>query len=158
MDFKELKKIILSECMEVFNEYAIPYSSHVKEVYISSSVRKFIARSRECREIIHLDVKYRIHEDNQWLFYDDDSVYEVLEDGTYKLLRNTYFGIGSVFVLENTSEIAKGVFKGYENLKNIELPKSLKIIGKESFAYSGLEKIVIPRLRSRLNVSKNASP
>ena len=138
---KELKKIILSECMEVFNEYAIPYISQVEEVYISSSVRKFIARSRE---LIHLDAKYRIHEDNQWLFYDDDSVYEVLEDGTYKLLRNTYFGIGSVFILDNTSEIARGVFKGYGNLKNIELPKSLKIIGKESFAYSGLKKIVIP--------------
>ena len=141
---EKLKKIILSESTEEFNEYAIPYFLRVQEIYISSSVRKFIARPREYRVGIHLDAKYRIHEDNEVLFNDEDSVYEVLEDGTYKLLRNTYFGKGPVHILDNTSELSEGVFKSSENIKDIELPKSLKVIGKEAFAYSGLKKLEIP--------------
>ena len=141
---RNLKKIVVSKYAEEFNEYSMPFNLQVQEVYISSSVRRFIARPRECMVAQQLNTRYRIDEKNQWIFYDEDSIYEVLNDGTYKLLRNTYFGYDPVFILDNTSEIPYGVFKGYENLYNIELPKSLKIIGTEAFAHSNLQNIVIP--------------
>ena len=47
----------------------MPFNLQVQEVYISSSVRRFIARPRECMVAQQLNTRYRIDEKNQWIFY-----------------------------------------------------------------------------------------
>lgn len=139
-----LKKLILSPFTEEFNEYILSNCSKVADIFIPASVKCIIPRHYVGGFSDSTTVRYRIDENNPYLFQDEDSIYEVLSDGTYRLIMYMYPGRGKVHILDKTSEIGEKAFYGCKNVVDIEFPKSLRKIGKDSFAWSGLKEIVIP--------------
>ena len=139
-----LRKIILSESVEEFDEYALSNTTEVEEVYIPKTLKKLQPKGINKHYQTWNTVSYRIDEENEHLFRDEDSIYEVLEDGTYKLLTNLYTGKGKVLILEGTSVIGEAAFKGHENFTKIDFPKSLRIIEKSAFEETALKTLVVP--------------
>ena len=139
-----LKHIVLSEGVEFFDEYALPHNTEVEEVFIPKTVRHIHAKSISGPFYEWNTVAYRIDEDSEYLFRDEDSIYEVLDDGSYKLVICSYAGKGKALILENTSVIGAEAFKGHENLTKLEFPESLKVIEKEAFAGTGLKSLIVP--------------
>ena len=90
-------------------------------------------------------IRYIVDEENEHLFTDEDSLYEVLPDGTYRLVTCMYFGRGRVLLLDNTSEIGEGAFFGHKKITSVKFPKTLRVIRKDAFAATGLEKITLPK-------------
>ena len=112
--------------MEKFNENAISDSyvncdSHL-EIVVPESLRRILTDSEKRsddysyydaaahRSVMINPIRYRIDENNPYLFIDEDSVYQVLDDGTYKLVMNSYFGLGKAHILDGTSVIGKYAF------------------------------------------------
>ncbi len=129
----KLKTITLSDSVEEYNENILPERRKELSVFISKSVKQFVIDYALLEEKENR-IKYQIDEDNMHLFKDEDSIYEVLEDGTYKLLINTYYGKGRALILKGTKEIAQRAFYGHHELSNLELPDTVRCIGKEAFA------------------------
>lgn len=145
-----LKHIVLSEGAEFFDEYALPNDTQVKEVLIPKTVKHIRAKSMSGLYSEWNTVTYRIDEESPYLFRDEDSVYEVLEDGTYKLVTCSYGGKGKALFLEGTSVIGAEAFKGHKNITKLEFPKSLRVIEKEAFAETGLTSLVVPDYVQRI--------
>lgn len=139
-----LRQIILSDGTEEFDEYALSSTTEVKEVYIPKTLKKLHPKGINKHYQTWNTVSYRIDEENEHLFRDEDSIYEILEDGTYKLLTNLYTGKGKVLILEGTSVIGKSAFEGHENFTKIEFPKSLRIIEESAFESTALKTLVVP--------------
>lgn len=131
-----LENIKLSEFSESFNEYSLDNNTKVKEIYIPKSVKHLYVKPD--------GVEFILDEESEYLFKDEDSIYEVLEDQTYKLISNKYFGKGKVLLLDNTKIIGEKAFYKHKNLIDIELPLSVKVIEDEAFAMTGLSEIVLP--------------
>lgn len=131
-----LKRVILSPFTEEFNAYAL-----FTETFIPASVKHLILRLGNTEETT---VRYQIDEKNDCFFRDEDSIYEVLQDGSYKLLVNSYFGKGKALILDGTSEIGPYAFSGNTNLIDISFPKTLREIGRSAFYDTGLRKLDIP--------------
>ena len=96
-------------------------------------------------------IRYRIDENNPYLFIDEDSVYQVLDDGTYKLVMNSYFGLGKALILDGTSVIGKYAFCNHENLNDIEFPESVRVIEKGAFSETSLQTLKIPHYIERID-------
>ncbi len=146
-----LKKLILSPLAEEFNEYSLPSNSKVEEIFIPKNVKYIIPKCWASGYAEWTTVRYHIDEANPHLFQDEDSIYEVLPDGTYKLLINMYAGKGKVLILEETSEIGKDAFQGHKNVTSIQFPKALRIIGESAFCQSGLKEVIIPQGVAQIN-------
>lgn len=146
-----LKKVTLSPLAEEFNEYSLPSNSKVEEIFIPKNVKHIIPKCWASGYAEWSTVRYRIDEANQHLFQDEDSIYEVLPDGTYKLLINMYAGKGKVLILDETSEIGKDAFQGHKNVTSIQFPKALRIIGESAFCQSGLKEVIIPQGVAQIN-------
>ena len=138
---KTLKKIILSDGVEEFYEDSL--NDNIKEVFISKTVKKFYTKIYEDERDNKIKTSYYIDEENPYLFKDEDSIYEVLEDNTYKLILNTYDGKGEVLILDNTSIIGKSCFAKTNNINNLNLPNSIKEIEDYAFYSSNIKKINI---------------
>ena len=139
-----LTQVLLSDGIEEFDENVFPYNTNVEEVYIPKTVKRLNVGRLKAAYSKWKTVFYRIDEENELLFRDEDSIYEVLEDGTYKLLTNLYTGKGKVLILEGTSVIGKSAFKGHANFTKIEFPKSLRIIEDFAFEDTALKTLVVP--------------
>lgn len=128
-----IKKIICSEGVEEFDDICLINKSDA-EVYLSKTVRRL--RTREY-ELLYgkkaNPVIYWVDEDNEHYFRDEDSIYEVLDDGSYKLITNFYTGKGKVLILDGTSVIGRRAFYHQKNFRKITLPESVKRIEKEAF-------------------------
>lgn len=139
-----LEHIILSDGVDEFNEYALPNDTKVKEIFLPKSVKHLYPKEL-CGSYSEWNtVSYRIDEDNDHIFRDEDSIYEVLDDGTYKLITCTYNGKGKTLILNGTSIIGARAFKDHTNVTDIEFPESLKIIEEEAFSNTGLKSLIIP--------------
>ena len=144
-----LRDILLSDGVEEFDEYALLGASEIKDIYIPKTVKKLKLKSIS-RRGWYVDprflnpITYHIDEENEYFFKDEDSIYEVLEDGTYKLLMNLYDGKGKALILEGTSVIGRRAFEGHENLKDVEFPASLRVIEDMAFRETGLETLNVP--------------
>lgn len=86
-----------------------------------------------------------VDEANEKYFTDEQALYEVLEDGTYRLLTYQYAGDGRAIILEGTSEIWKNAFDVRFGFKKIDLPSSLRIIHEKAFCVCSLENVIIPQ-------------
>ena len=139
-----LRKIILSDGTEEFDEYALSNTTAVEEVYIPKTLKKLHPKGINSQYQTWNTVSYRIDEENEHLFRDEDSIYEVLEDGTYKLLTNLYTGKGKVLILEGTSVIGKSAFEGHENFTKIDFPKSIRVIEESAFEGTALKSLIVP--------------
>ena len=139
-----LRKIILSDGTEEFDEYALSNTTAVEEVYIPKTLKKLHPKGINSHYQTWNTVSYRIDEENEHLFRDEDSIYEVLEDGTYKLLTNLYTGKGKVLILEGTSVIGKSAFEGHENFTKIDFPKSIRVIEESAFEGTALKSLIVP--------------
>lgn len=165
--YGKCRKIVLSKSMEEFNENAISNSyvncdSHL-EIVVPESLRRILTdptkRSDEYsdydyathRSVMINPIRYRIDENNPYLFIDEDSVYQVLDDGTYKLLMNSYFGLGKALILDGTSVIGKYAFSNNENLNSIEFPESVRVIEKGAFSKTSLQTLKIPHYIERID-------
>lgn len=165
--YGECRKIVLSKSMEEFNENAIS-DSYVNcdsylEIVVPESLRRIltdpIKRSDDYsyydaaahRSVMINPIRYRIDEKNPYLFIDEDSVYQVLDDGTYKLLMNSYFGLGKALILDGTSVIGKYAFCNNENLNNIEFPESVRVIEEGAFSKTSLQTLKIPHYIERID-------
>lgn len=140
----ELKKIVVSEGAETFDEYALPDDTQVKEVFLPRTLKHFIPRGTTSYFDGARRAFFRVDEESENLFLDEDSLYEILEDGSYKLVTCQYDGKGIPLVLEGTSVIGKMAFRGKMEMKTIDLPDSLRVIEEEAFCVSGLETLVVP--------------
>lgn len=143
-DCPALKRVILSEGAESFDEYALPHNTQVEEVFIPKTVKHIRAKSMSGEYSEWNTVAYRIDEDSEYLFRDEDSIYEILDDGTYKLVNCFYAGKGKALFLEGTSVIGTDAFRGHENITKLEFPKSLRVIEEGAFAETGLKSLVVP--------------
>lgn len=150
---RNLKHVILSDGTEEFDEYCLPCDTKVEEVYIPKTVKKLHVKSAKGAYSTWNTSSYRIDEESEYLFRDEDSIYEILEDGTYKLLTNLYHGKGKVLILEGTSMIGEGAFEGHKNFTKIEFPKSLRIIGERAFRSTALKSVVVPDYVQRIETS-----
>ncbi len=141
----ELENIILSDDTEEFNEYSLPENTKVTEIYIPKNCKDIItAPPKGGEKLYQYDIYYLIAEDNKNLFRDEDSIYKVLEDGTYKLVLNSYRGKGKPLILDGTSVIGEYAFQNNENLTKILFPKSLKQIWKYAFEHTGIKSLNVP--------------
>ena len=139
-----LRQIILSNGTEEFDEYALSNTTAVEEVYIPKTLKKLHPKGINSHYQTWNTVSYRIDEENEHLFRDEDSIYEVLEDGTYKLLTNLYTGKGKVLILEGTSVIGKSAFERHENFEKIDFPKSIRVIEESAFEGTALKSLIVP--------------
>lgn len=140
----ELKKIVVSEGVETFDEYSLPDDTQVEEVFLPRTLKHFIPRGTTSYFNGARRAFFRVDEDNEKLFLDEDSLYEILEDGSYKLVTCQYDGKGIPLILDGTSVIGEMAFRGKMELETIDLPDSLRVIEEEAFCVSGLETLVIP--------------
>lgn len=145
---ENLSNIVLSESMETFDEKALPYGTKIRNIHIPASLKHLIVRPSitcdswdGCSNRIH----YTIDENNESLFRDEDSIYEVLEDGSLKLVINMYLGKGRALIREDTTEIGEQAFFAHKNLLEIEFPKSVRCIHSEAFSNcENLRKVILP--------------
>ena len=107
----DLERVILTEGFEEFDECALEPCSIVKEVFLPKSVKNLRIKKMEGGVEGWNTVCYRVDEKNEKFFTDGDSLYEVLEDGTYKLLKNQYFGKGETEIPEGVSIIGERAFE-----------------------------------------------
>ena len=138
-----LKHIILPEGMEFFNEYVLPNDTQVKDVFISKTVKHLRVKPASGPFSVWNTVFYKIDEGNPHLFRDEDSIYEVLDDGTYKLVTCLYKGKGKTLFLEGASVIGASAFERHENLSQLSLPPSIRIIEESAFAQTSLRSLTI---------------
>lgn len=140
----ELKKIVVSEGAETFDEYALPDDTQVEEVFLPRTLKHFIPRGTTAYYNGERRAFFRVDEESENLFLDEDSLYEILEDGSYKLVTSQYDGKGIPLILEGTSVIGESAFRGKMEMETIDLPDSLRVIEEEAFCGSGLETLVVP--------------
>lgn len=140
----ELKKIVVSEGAETFDEYALPDDTQVEEVFLPGTLKHFVPRGTTSYFDGARRAFFRVDEKNEKLFLDEDSLYEILEDGSYKLVTCLYDGKGVPLILDGTSVIGERAFRGKMEMETIDLPDSLRVIEEEAFCVSGLETLVIP--------------
>ncbi len=145
-----LKSIVLSEGLESFDEYSLPYGTQVGEVYLPKTMKHIHTKNIFYRHCNLNTLPFRIDEENERMFTDEDSIYEVLEDGTYRLVANLYAGKGEALLLEGTSVIGAKAFEHHTNITKIDLPKSLRKIEECAFAQTGLKSLVIPEWVERI--------
>ena len=167
VSFGKCTKLVLSKSMEKFNENAISDSyvncdSHL-EIVVPESLRRILTDSEKRsddysyydaaahRSVMINPIRYRIDENNPYLFIDEDSVYQVLDDGTYKLVMNSYFGLGKALMLDGTSVIGKYALCNHENLNDIEFPESVRVIEKGAFSETSLQTLKIPHYIERID-------
>lgn len=139
-----LKDIFLSKTTEAFDEYSLPSNSKVEEIYIPKNVKHIKVKRREGGYAEWFTARYRIDEGNKYLFQDEDSIYEVLADDTYKLISNFYTGKGRTLILDGTSVIGENAFRDNHNLTTIQLPDTVRIIEKNAFSDSSVSEITCP--------------
>lgn len=139
-----LEYIVLTDGVETFDEYSLPHYTKVKEVFLPKTVKHLRPKCLSGGFETWNMVSYRIDEENETLFRDEDSIYEVLDDGSYKLITCLYHGKGKVLFLDGTSTIGRNAFKGHKNISKIELPQSLKTLEEGAFAETSLQSVVIP--------------
>lgn len=142
-----LRKIVLADGTETFDESIIAHWSRTAEIVVPRTVRDLRVKQATVHGyhcIEEQKIKYTIDEKNEHIFKDEDSIYQVLDDGTFKLITNYYRGKGPALIREETSIIGKGAFCGHYGLENIKWPENLREIEREAFYYSGLQSIVLP--------------
>ncbi len=139
-----LEHIVLTDGVESFDEYSLPYDTRVKEVFLPKTVKELRPKSLSGAYSTWNTVSYRIDEENETLFRDEDSIYAVLDDGSYKLITCLYHGKGKVLFLDGTSTIGRNAFMGHKNVSKVELPQSLRIIEEKAFSDTSLQTVVIP--------------
>lgn len=145
-----LESVHLSECMDSFNEYAFPNDTKVKNIFIPKNIKKMHLKSYEDRNSRFELIKYRIDEENEIYFQDEDSIYEILDDGTYKLVSYRYNGKGQVFILDNTSVIGENSFRARMSLDKVKFPKTIHTIEAFAFAFTDFKSITIPKNVKRI--------
>ncbi len=141
----KLRKVVLSDGFEEFDCSCLP--NEIEEVIIPKRLKKLHYFEEH---VNNESVSFRIDEENEYIFRDEDSIYEVLEDGTYKLIANLYHGKGKVLILEGTSIIGKMAFKGHTNFSTVEFPRTLRVIEEEAFYSTALESLVVPDYVQRI--------
>lgn len=139
-----MTEIHLPESIETFDENCLSPSSKVEEIILPKGIKHLIPKPRNGHYEGWKTVTFRIDEECESIFTDEDSIYEVLDDGTYKLILNQYMGKGKPLILDNTSIIGREAFSEHHNMTTIELPKTIKVIEKYAFENSGLKGIDIP--------------
>lgn len=144
---KSLKRIVLSEGVYEFYHDSLRDNNSINEVFISKSVKKFYSCIYNENEMDYynerIDVLFYIDEENPYLFRDEDSIYEVLDDGTYKLVLYMYDGKGKTLLLDNTSIIGSGSFSKLKNISKVTLPDSVRVVENFSFAFSEINSISV---------------
>lgn len=142
-----LRKIVLADGTETFDESIIAHWSKVEEIVVPRTVRELKVKQATVHGYHCIEkqkIKYTIDEKNKYIFRDEDSIYQVLDDGTFKLITNYYMGKGPALIREETSIIGEGAFCGHFRLENIKWPENLREIEREAFYYSGLQSIALP--------------
>lgn len=145
-----LKNIILPDGVVTFDESALVYNTQVEEIFLPKTVKHIYTRTLFGIDTQRNRVAYRVDEESNYLFRDEDSIYEVLEDGTYKLVLCFYTGKGEIQILDGTSVIGAEAFKRHKNITQIEFPQTLRVIEREAFAETGLESLVIHKHIQRI--------
>ena len=79
----------------------------------------------------------------------DGLAYYLLSDGTYAVSGGTTTYMTDIVIPDThngkpVTEILPEAFKQYRNLKSVQLPSSLKIIGKDAFYHCGISTIDLP--------------
>ncbi len=123
---------------------------------------------------------FHVNETNPNMFMDEDSLYEVIGDDTYKLVTCRYFGKGRPLIMKGTSIIGDYAFKAAEYLKSegfydgsyhfnyefcdmkskeyaamdgfktLSLPQSVTCIGEEAFSGTLINRLSIPKTVRRI--------
>lgn len=161
-----LKNIVLSKNTEEFSEYALPrYYPKVfefSEIFLPKNVKRLIVQNYRQEDTDYDQygiesntydrniISYRVDEENEYLFRDEDSIYEVLEDGTYKLVTCCYNGKGKVLILEGTSIIGKNAFRNHKHIDQVEFPETIQVIEENAFEGTELKSIVFPKSIKRV--------
>ena len=136
--------IHLPESLETFDENCLSPSYKGEEIILPKGIKHLIPKARNGYYEGWKTVTFRVDEECESIFTDEDSIYEVLEDGTYKLILNQYMGKGKPLILDKTSIIGREAFSEHHNVTTIELPKIIKVIEKKAFENSGITEIYIP--------------
>lgn len=145
-----LESVVLGEDIRVFNEYSLYEWHKLKSIYIPKTVEEIIARGYPIGLSNGSVLYYEIDEENPYVFKDDDCIYQVLDDGTYKLVVCNYYGKGAPTILDGTSVIGENAFYGCEGFSKIDFPKSVKTIEGRAFCHCNFKTITIPETIQRI--------
>lgn len=143
---KDLKNIIINEGAKNFYHYSLCEKNEVKSILLPNSIEELNMSHTKYNNYFYTggDIEYWVNEENERFFNDGDCLYEVLEDGTYKLVKCNYYGKGSTKVISNTSIIGENAFARRMDLESVYFPKSLKTISYQAFRDTGLREIILP--------------
>ena len=124
---ENLESVTIPETMQVIAQCAFQDCKNLKEINMPET---------------YVDIAGNAFSGTRWylLTYHEPVTY--LGNMVYKT--NLGESQEEVTIREGTLSIAGGAFRGDKNLKKINLPDSLQIIGDGAFSYSGLTSIEIP--------------
>ncbi|MFQ8766667.1 MAG: leucine-rich repeat protein [Oscillospiraceae bacterium] len=165
---KELHELRLGNSCTVFKETW--FREPPVEVYLSKSVRSLVilqaTNMKQYTQRLHVFhpraqsegskfseerskaklPHYVVAEENEHLFLDEDTLYEVLTDGSFRLLSCRYTGMGRITVLDGTSEIGPDAFAYCAGPISICLPETIRVIGDRAFWGAGIRYLKGPAL------------
>lgn len=124
----------------------------ISDVLSSSPIMEKIDTAKELVADIDSNVEMQIRENNDEANkYDWDTLFDYEEeDGQITIKSYIGFDDLDVVVIPDrindlmVTKIGEGAFEHCEGVKEVILPKGLKIIGKEAFKFSGISSIILP--------------
>ena len=141
----KIQRVILHEGIKKFDENAFSNMAEIKNIYLPKGVEELIISPNYSRMFATWNfIKIEIDEKNEHLFVDGDCIYKVLGENKYRLVACRYFGKGAQIIKAGTVEIGDYAFYGCTGFSSIELPNTIRKIGKYAFAGTGLKSITIP--------------
>ena len=141
----KIQRVILHEGIKKFDENAFSNMAEIKSIYLPKGVEELIIAPNYSRGFATWNlIKIEIDEKNEHLFIDGDCIYKVLGENEYRLVACRYFGKGAQTIKAGTVEIGDYAFYSCEGFSSIELPNTIRKIGKYAFSGTGLKSITIP--------------
>lgn len=148
---KNLREVTLTDTLEKIDAYAFAYCSSLEAIDIPASVKEISSGAfmncEKLKTIATNDEIYRVYNDSlentQW--------YNTQPEGF------VYFGdvlmgykgdaqtLNELVIPERTKAVAGGAFSKYTNLRKVEFPEGLLVIGPNAFRETSVENIVIPK-------------
>lgn len=133
--------------VEEIGDYAFS-ESVIRDVVIPNSVTEIGNSSfANCPNLEIINIQQSVKKINSCAFADCNNLsYVVLPEGLQTIESQTFMNCNNlsfIYLPDSVEKIGSGAFMG-TNLKSIILPRSLKVLGCDVFAYSPIQKIESP--------------
>lgn len=141
--FDKLEELVLPSTIKTLGKGAFLGLSSVKEFEIPNGVEVIHEETfKDCSKVRKITLPSTIKE--------IESTFRVIDCDRYDNYVSTSpfrgcYELEEVNIPEGITEIADGLFYASSGLKTLEIPSSVKRIGRYAFANSGIEKLIVPK-------------